>query len=41
VKERRRKARQDYVLMRVTSVVMVLTAAAVLVVICLMVALHS
>jgi hypothetical protein len=41
VKQRQQKARQDYVLMRVATVVLVLTAAGVLVVICLMIALHS
>jgi hypothetical protein len=38
MKERQRKARQDWVLMRVTTVVLVLTAIAVLAIIFLMIA---
>jgi hypothetical protein len=41
LKERQRKARQDWVLMRVATVVLVLTAAAFLVIISLVIATHS
>lgn len=41
MKERQRKARQDWILMRVTTVVLVLTAIAVLVIISLMIATYS
>jgi succinate dehydrogenase hydrophobic anchor subunit len=41
MKERQRKARQDWVLMRVTTVVLVLTAIAVLAIISLMIATYS
>jgi hypothetical protein len=41
MKERQRKARQDWILMRVTTVALVLTAIAVLVIISLMVATYS
>jgi hypothetical protein len=40
-KERRREARQDYVLMRVATVVLVLVAAAFIVIIFLIIATHS
>lgn len=41
LKERQREARQDWILMRVTTVILVLTAAAVLVIISLIIATHS
>lgn len=41
MKERQREARQDWILMRVTTVILVLTAAAVLVIISLIIATHS
>jgi type IV secretory pathway component VirB8 len=41
LKERQRQARQERVLMRVATVVLVLTAAAVLVIISLIIATHS
>jgi hypothetical protein len=41
MKDRQRKARQDWVLMRVTTVVLVLTAIAVLAIISLMIATYS
>ena len=41
LKQRQRKAREDYILMRVTSVILVLTAAAVLVIIALIIATHA
>jgi hypothetical protein len=41
LKERQREARQDWILIRVTTVILVLTAAAVLVIISLIVATHS
>ena len=41
LKDRQRQARQDWVLMRVAGVVLVLTAAAVLVIISLIIATHS
>lgn len=40
LKAQQRKARQEYVLMRVSSVILVLTAAAVLVIIALIIATH-
>jgi succinate dehydrogenase hydrophobic anchor subunit len=41
LKERQREARQDWILMRVTTVILVLTAAAVLVIISLIIATQS
>jgi hypothetical protein len=41
LKERQREARQDWILMRVTTVILVLTATAVLVIISLIIATHS
>jgi type IV secretory pathway component VirB8 len=41
LKERQRQARQERVLMRVATVVLVFTAAAVLVIISLIIATHS
>jgi hypothetical protein len=41
LKERQREARQDYVLMRVATVVLVLVAVAFLVIIFLIIAMHS
>jgi hypothetical protein len=41
LKDRQRQARQDWILMRVASVVLVLTAAAVLVIISLIIATHG
>jgi hypothetical protein len=41
MKDRQRKARQDWVLMRVTTVVLVLTAIAVLAIISLMITTYS
>jgi hypothetical protein len=41
LKDQQRKARQDWLLMRVAGVVLVLTAAAVLVIISLIIAMHS
>jgi hypothetical protein len=41
LKDRQRKAREDWALMRVTTVILVLTAAAFIVIIFLMIALHS
>lgn len=41
LKERQREARQEWILMRVTTVVLVLTAVAVLVIISLMIATYS
>jgi succinate dehydrogenase hydrophobic anchor subunit len=41
MKERQRKARQDWVLMRVTTVVLVLTDIVVLAIISLMIATYS
>jgi hypothetical protein len=41
LKDQQRQARQDWVLMRVATVVLILTAAAVLVIISLIIATHS
>jgi len=41
LKDRQRQARQEWILMRVATVVLVLTAAAVLVIISLIIATHS
>ena len=41
LKDRQREARQDWILMRVTTVILVLTAAAVRVIISLIIATHS
>jgi hypothetical protein len=41
LKERQREARQEWILMRVTTVVLVVTAVAVLVIISLMIATYS
>lgn len=41
LKDRQRKARQDWILMRVTTVVLVLTAVAFVVLISLIIAIHS
>ena len=41
LKERQREARKDWILMRVTTVILVLTAAAVPVIISLIIATHS
>jgi hypothetical protein len=41
LKDQQRQARQEWVLMRVATVVLVLTAAAVLVIISLIIATHS
>ena len=41
LKERQREARQDWILMRVTTAILVLTAAAVLVIISLIIATHG
>jgi succinate dehydrogenase hydrophobic anchor subunit len=41
LKERQREAREDWVLMRVTTVVLVLAAVAFMVVIALIIATHS
>ena len=40
LKDRRRKAREDWILMRVTTVILVLTAAAFMVMIFLIIATH-
>jgi hypothetical protein len=41
VKDRQRKARQDWVLMRVTTVVLILTAVAFIVIMFLIIAMHN
>ena len=41
LKDRQRQAREDRILLRVTTVVLVLTAAAVLVIVSLIIATHS
>jgi hypothetical protein len=41
LKDRQRQARQDWILLRVLTVVLVLTAAAVLVIVSLIIATHS
>ena len=41
LKERQREARQDWILMRVATVILVLAAAAVVVIISLIIATHS
>jgi succinate dehydrogenase hydrophobic anchor subunit len=41
LKERRREARQEWILMRVATIVLVLTAAAVLVIVCLIIVTHG
>jgi hypothetical protein len=41
LKDRQRQARQDWILLRVLTVVLVLTAAAVLMIVSLIIATHS